>query len=72
MYFTQGEREKMGIAAHYYLIVTGELEKAAETYQEWSVSYQQDGARSDLGLVYDEQGLHEKAAEEFCEIVRVS
>jgi eukaryotic-like serine/threonine-protein kinase len=59
------EREKMIITAEYYEAVTGELEKAAQTHQEWLALYPQDpGAHFSLGLIFDEQGLHEKAAQE--------
>ena len=44
------EREKLGITADYYRIVTGELEKAAQTYQEEIESYPRDsGAYDNLG-----------------------
>jgi hypothetical protein len=33
------EREKLAITAHYYSDVTGELDKAAQTYQEMIESY---------------------------------
>ena len=33
------EREKLAIAADYYSNVTGELDKAAQTYQEFIESY---------------------------------
>jgi len=36
------EREKLAITATYYQIVTGELEKAEQTYQEWVESYPRD------------------------------
>src|ERR1700751_4383999 len=36
------EREKLAIAADYYSIVTGELEKAAQTYEEEIASYPRD------------------------------
>ena len=36
------EREKLDIAADYYLDVTGELDKAAQTYQEAIESYPRD------------------------------
>ena len=46
------EREKLAITADYYLNVTGELEKAAQTYQEEIESYPRDtGAHVDLGCV---------------------
>ena len=58
------EREKLAIAAYYYRAVTGELDKAAQTYQEHIESYPRSaGAYVNLGTVYGEQGQYEKAAE---------
>ena len=58
------EREKLTIAAHYYRDVTGELDKAAQTYQEAIESYPRDfRAYGNLGIVYSERGQHEKAVE---------
>ena len=59
------ELESLHITAFYYESVTGELEKAAQTYQEWIGNYPRDyRAHLDLGSVYSEQGQYEKAAEE--------
>jgi tetratricopeptide (TPR) repeat protein len=64
-YFTQAfqmrehgsEREKLGIAAEYYQGITGELDKAAQTYQEVIESYPRSVAvYGNLGLVYGAQG----------------
>ena len=58
------EREKLAITADYYSSVTGELDKAAQTYQEEIASYPRDyRAYLNLGNVYGEQGQHEKARE---------
>jgi serine/threonine protein kinase/tetratricopeptide (TPR) repeat protein len=58
------EREKLAITADYYSYVTGELDKAAQTYQEEIESYPRDsGAHLGLGILYAEQGQYEKAAE---------
>jgi eukaryotic-like serine/threonine-protein kinase len=58
------EREKLVIAAEYYAGVTGELDKAAQTYQEEIESYPRvGGAYVNLGIVYSEQGQYEKAVE---------
>jgi DNA-binding winged helix-turn-helix (wHTH) protein/tetratricopeptide (TPR) repeat protein len=58
------EREKLGIAAEYYHVVTGELDKAAQTYQEAIESYPRSvGVYGNLGLVNGAQGQYEKAAE---------
>ena len=57
------EREKLLITATYYVSVTGQLGKAAQTYQEWIESYPRDfAAHANLGSVYSEQGQHEQAA----------
>jgi serine/threonine protein kinase/Tfp pilus assembly protein PilF len=58
------EREKLGITANYYQTVTGELDKAAQTYQEMIESYPRaHGASNSLGSVYAQQGQYEKATE---------
>jgi serine/threonine protein kinase/tetratricopeptide (TPR) repeat protein len=58
------EREKLTIAADYYSTVTGELDKAAQTYQEEIESYPRGfRAYGNLGTVYGEQGQYVKAAE---------
>ena len=45
------EREKLAITADYYRNVTGELDKAAQTYQEEIESYPRDvGAYGNLGI----------------------
>jgi len=58
------EREKLAIAATYYQTVTGELDKAAQTYEEQIESYpRQHVAYGNLGTVFAAQGQYEKAAE---------
>ena len=58
------EWEKLAIDANYYQNVTGELEKAAETYQKTIESYPRNfAAYSNLGIVYAQQGQYEKAVE---------
>jgi tetratricopeptide (TPR) repeat protein len=67
------EREKMNITATYYENVTGELEKAAQTYQEWIESYPRDSAaKLDLGNVYGEQGQYEESTVAFRESLRLA
>jgi tetratricopeptide (TPR) repeat protein len=47
------EREKLSIAADYYTNVTGELDKAAQTYREFIESYPRDfRGYINLGIVY--------------------
>ena len=56
------ERENLAITALYYVIVTGELDKAAQTYQEQIESYPRESrAYGNLGVVFSRQGLYEKA-----------
>jgi DNA-binding winged helix-turn-helix (wHTH) protein/tetratricopeptide (TPR) repeat protein len=66
-------REKLAISADYYRVVTGEREKAAQTYQEWIASYPHDyRAYLRLGTAYAEQGHYEKAAEITRESLRLA
>jgi len=65
------EPEKLSITANYYDRVTGELDKAAQTYQEGIESYPRlSDWHGDLAVVYDKQGQYEKAAEEYRENLR--
>jgi eukaryotic-like serine/threonine-protein kinase len=58
------EWEKLAITADYYMNVTGELDKASETYEQWIESYpRDDGPYSTLGIVYALQGRYDKASE---------
>jgi eukaryotic-like serine/threonine-protein kinase len=58
------EREKLAITADYYRSVTGELDKAAQTFQEEIESYPREVAGyGNLGNVFAFQGQFEKAAE---------
>ncbi|MGA9391765.1 MAG: winged helix-turn-helix domain-containing protein [Candidatus Sulfotelmatobacter sp.] len=57
-------REKLAISADYYRVVTGEREKAAQTYQEWIADYPRDyRAHLRLSTAYAEEGQYEKAVE---------
>jgi eukaryotic-like serine/threonine-protein kinase len=67
------EREKLAITADYYSSVTGELEKAEQTYQEWIESYPRDrAAHGNLGIVYVAQGQYEKAVDAYRETLRLA
>jgi len=58
------ERERLAIAADYYSNATGELDKAAQAYQEQIATYpRQSAAYGNLSLVYAAQGRYEKAME---------
>ncbi len=58
------EREKLMIDAEYYSSVTGELDKAAQTYREEIENYpRKSSAYNNLGNIYAAQGQWSKAAE---------
>lgn len=58
------EREKLYIAADYYRFVSGELDKAAQTYQEWVENYPRDDAGyNSLGITYASLGQYDKAGD---------
>jgi serine/threonine protein kinase/tetratricopeptide (TPR) repeat protein len=58
------ELERFSITAAYYRNVTGELEKAAEAYQQMSDNYPRgSGAYNNVGLVAAQLGKYEKAEE---------
>jgi DNA-binding winged helix-turn-helix (wHTH) protein/tetratricopeptide (TPR) repeat protein len=58
------EREKLTVTADYYEYVTGELDKAADTFQERIESYPREPtAYDDLNVVFASEGQYEKAAE---------
>jgi serine/threonine protein kinase/tetratricopeptide (TPR) repeat protein len=58
------EREELTITADYYKNVTGELDKATQTFQEEIQNYPREvAAYGNLGTAYSAQGHYEKAAE---------
>ncbi len=58
------EPEKLNIAAHYYHYVTGELDKAAQVYEERIENYPRDfTAYGSLSIAYVDLGQYDKAAE---------
>lgn len=62
------EREKYMISARYYSYVSGDLEKAIETYQLWQEAYPRDtSAHANLGGFYGALGQYEKAIDETLE-----
>jgi len=67
------EREKLAITADFYLNVTGELNKAAQTYQEEIESYPRSSvAYGDLGVVFALQGQYQKATEATKQLIRLA
>ena len=56
------EREKLRISANYYYVVTGELEKEAQTYQLWGQSYPRDSVpHGNLAANYSALGQYDQA-----------
>ena len=66
------ERERFDIEGDYYLTVTGELEKARQTFELWQQTYPRDvQPRRSLGFVSAKQGDWEKALEANREALRL-
>ncbi len=66
------ERERLYISAHYYDIVTGDMDKAIETYEQWVQTYPRDTApRDNLALRYQAIGQQEKALASSSEAMRI-
>ena len=62
------EREKLHIESNYYNFVTGNLEKARQSYELWAQTYQRDWMpRSELGNIYFELGQYDEALVELRE-----
>ena len=60
------ERERFYIEGNYYLNATGELEKAAHTYELWQQTYKrEDAPYRKLGMISASLGNWAKALEEF-------
>jgi eukaryotic-like serine/threonine-protein kinase len=67
------DREKLHITALYYQIVTGELDKAVETYREWQESYPRDDtAALNLGALYGSEGRYEPGVEQMQKSLRLN
>src|SRR5207244_1060656 len=66
------ERERLRISASYYALVTGELEKEAQTYQLWIQSYPHDAIpHGNLGNNFVALGQYEKSLAETQEAQRL-
>jgi serine/threonine protein kinase/Tfp pilus assembly protein PilF len=67
------ERERFVIDAEYYSVVTGELEKAAQTYKRQIDSYPRSSAAyNNLGNVYAAMGQYDKAEEQLRKSLQVA
>jgi eukaryotic-like serine/threonine-protein kinase len=66
------EREKFRITGNYYRVVTGELEKAVQTYELWAQNYPRDPPPPGfLGLLHAVGGQYEKSVAEELESSRL-
>jgi tetratricopeptide (TPR) repeat protein len=67
------EREKFRISAAYYLLVTGELEKAIQTYEVWTKTYPLNSEPfGNLGVDYTYLGQYERAVTASLEDLRLN
>jgi tetratricopeptide (TPR) repeat protein len=65
------EQERFSIEFNYYWSVTGELEKAAQTYELWQQTYPRDAPYGGLGFISLGLGNYEKALSEYREALRL-
>ena len=67
------EWEKLYIESHYYHFVTGDLEKARQTYELWQQMYPREQVPpNNLGEILTVLGQHEKALAEYKQAVQNS
>ena len=67
------EWEKFYIESHYHHFVTGDLEKARQSYELWSQIYPREQVPpNNLGVVYQTLGQYDKSLTEFREALRLS
>src|ERR1700730_1523757 len=67
------EWEKFYIESHYHHFVTGDLEKARQAYELWAQIYPREQVPpTNLGIIYQTLGQHEKSLREFREGLRLS
>ena len=67
------EQERLYIESHYYGIVTGDLDRAAQTYQLWQEEYPRDTVPyTNLGGIYLWLGQLDKALPESQEALRLN
>ena len=66
------DRERLRISANYYLLVTGELEKAIQTYETWAQTYPRNNEPfGNLGVDYTYLGQYESAVNASLEDLRL-
>jgi serine/threonine protein kinase len=66
------EWEKFYIESHYHHFVTGDMEKARQAYDLWAQIYPREQVpATNLGVIYQTLGQHEKSLAEFRESLRL-
>ncbi len=66
------EWERFYIESHYHHFVTGDLEKARQSYELWAQIYpREEVAPINLGVVYQSLGQYDKSLAEFREAMRL-
>ncbi len=66
------ERERFYIASRYFADITGELEKANQSYELWEQTYPRDFIpHNNLGVDYSFLGQYEKAVEQYRECIQL-
>ena len=67
------EYEKLYITAHHYNSITGEIDRARDTYELWKKTYPRDWTPyNNLAVHYNETGRYDKAVEEAREALRLA
>ena len=67
------EREKFRLSGTYYLLVTGEFEKAIQTYEMWAQTYPRNSEPfGNLGVDYTYSGQYEKGIAASVEDLRLN
>jgi DNA-binding winged helix-turn-helix (wHTH) protein/tetratricopeptide (TPR) repeat protein len=66
------EREKLYIAAHYELVVTGNLDAARKVFELLAQTYPRDAPYTNLGIIYSQLGDYDRAIVAFEQAVRMA
>jgi len=65
------ERERLYIAAHYELVVTGNLEAARKVFELFAQTYPREAPYTNLGIIYSQLGDYDRAISAFEKAVRI-
>jgi DNA-binding winged helix-turn-helix (wHTH) protein/tetratricopeptide (TPR) repeat protein len=65
------ERERLYIASHYEIVVTGNLEAARKVFELLAQTYPREAPYTNLGIIYSQLGDDDKAIAAFEKAVRV-